>query len=84
MGVPITFTYTPFYIKSPEGNPPFYHGEDFLGFFPEPFPGAISTAAAIITAIITAIIPPIIITIAITAIGGTLTKVKIFPFREIF
>ena len=53
--------------------------EDFLGFFPEPFSGAITTAALVT-------VTTIIITAAITttAIGGTPIKVKAFPFRETF
>ena len=54
-----------------------------MGFFLELFPGVITTAAATIT-IATAITPPVIITAAITAIGGTLIKIKVFPFKEIF
>ena len=80
----ITPTYAPFYIKNPEGNPPFLRGEDFSGFSPEPFPGAIITAAATPTATVTAITPLVIITTAATAIGGTPTRVKAFPFRETF
>ena len=72
-----------FCVGNPEGTPLFLRGEDFLGFFLEPFPGAIVTAAATI-AIITAITPPVIITTAITAISGTLIRVKVFPFKEIF
>ena len=77
MGTPITPIYTPFCIRSPEENPLFFHGEDFLGFFPEPFPGAIATAA-LATAII------IIAAIIATVIGGTLIRVKVFPFGETF
>ena len=83
-GAPITPTRTPFCVKSPEGSPPFFRGEDFSGFSPEPFLGAITIAAAIITAIATAIALIVIITTAATAIGGTLIRVKVFPFREIF
>ena len=83
-GTFITLIYAPFYVGSLKGIPPFFRGEDFLGFFPEPFPGAIITAAAIATAIITTITPPVIITITTTTIGGILIKVKIFPFRETF
>ena len=79
----ITLICIPFYIGSPEGIPFFLRGEDFSGFFPEPFPGAIITVAAT-TAITTAITPPIIITTATTTIGGTLIKVKAFLFRETF
>ena len=84
MGVLITPTRIPFYIKSPEGDFPFLHGENFSGFFSKPFPGA--TAAATPTATTTAIITAtlITITIAATAIDGTLTRVKAFPFRETF
>ena len=83
-GAFITPTYTPFCIKSPEGIPLFFRGKDFLRFFPEPFPGVIITAAAIIIVITTATTPPIIITTAAITTGGTLIKVKAFPFREIF
>ena len=88
MGIFTTLTRTPFYIKSPEGSFLFLRGEDFSGFFPEPFPGAITVAAAIITAIITATTTAtailIIITITTTAIGGTLIRVKAFPFGKTF
>ena len=84
ISTPITPIYTPFYIGNPKENPPFLRGEDFLRFFPEPFPGAITTATAITTAIITATTPPVIITTAATAIGNTLTKVKALPSKEIF
>ena len=77
--MPIIPTYAPFYIRSPKGNPPFFRGEDFLRFFPEPFPGII-TSVTLITA--TAIIITAV-TVA-TAIGGTFIKVKVFPFRETF
>ena len=80
----ITPIYTPSRIKNPEGNPPFLRGEDFSGFFPEPFPGIIITAAATPITIITVITPLIIITTVITAIGGTFIKVKVLPFKEIF
>ena len=83
-GALITPTYAPFCVRSPEGNPPFLRGKDFSGFFLEPFPGAITTAAVIPTVIITAIAPPVIITTTTTAIGGTPTKVKALPFRETF
>ena len=82
-GALITPIYAPFCIGSPKGNPPFFRGEDFLAFFPKPFPGVITTATAT-AAITTAITPFIIITAAITAIGSTLIKVKALPFREIF
>ena len=82
-GAPVTPTYTPFYIGSPKGIPFFFRGEDFSGFFPEPFPGVITTAAAI-TAIATAITPLIIITTVTTAIGGTFIRVKVLPFGETF
>ena len=81
-GAPITPIYTPFCIRSPEKIPFFFRGEDFSGFFPEPFPGAITTAATT-TAIITATTPPIIIT-AVIAISNTFIRVKAFPFKEIF
>ena len=81
MGAPITPTYAPFYVKSPKGNPPFFHREDFSGFFPKPFPGVI-TPAALITA--TPTIATIITTITTTAIGGILIKVKAFLFKETF
>ena len=74
----------PFCVKSPEGSPPFFRGEDFLGFFPEFFPGAITTATATPTAIATVITLTVIITTVAIAIGGTLIKVKVFPFGEIF
>ena len=45
----ITLTCTPFRIGNLKGSPPFLYKEDFSGFSPEPFPGAITTAAAIIT-----------------------------------
>ena len=83
-GAPITPIYAPFRIGSPKGIPLFFRGEDFSGFFPEPFPGATATAAIIITVIITAITPPVIITTAATAIGGILIRVKALPFGEIF
>ena len=82
MGAHITQTRAPFRTKSPEGNLPFLRGEDFSRFFPEPFSGAITAAAAIITATTTA--TPTIITITATAINGTLIKVKAFPFKETF
>ena len=79
IGTLITPIYTPFYVKSPEGNPSCFCKKAFLGFFPEPFPGAIATAALIIAT-------AIIITTAITttAIGGTPIKVKALPFKETF
>ena len=80
----ITLTHGPFYIGSLERNPPFFYGEDFLGFFPEPFPGAIITTAAIPTVIITAITSPVIIITAATVINGTPIRVKAFPFKETF
>ena len=83
MGAPITPTRALFCAKSPEGNLPFLRGEDFLRFFPEPFPGAITTAAAIPT-ITATIILITITTITVTAISSTLIRVKVFPFREIF
>ena len=86
MGAPITPTCASFCVGSPEGSPPFFHGEDFSGFFPEFFPGAITTAAAITTVITTAITPATFITIttAATVIGGILIRVKVFPFGETF
>ena len=92
MSVLITSTRAPFCIKSPEGDLPFFRREDFSGFFPEPFLGAIVAAAAIITAIITAITiittiaiaTLVIVTINATAIGSTPIKVKAFPFKETF
>ena len=83
-GIFITPTYTPSRIKNPEGNPPFFYGEDFSGFSLEPFPGAIITAVTITIAITTATTPPIIITTAVTIINGTFIKVKVFPFKETF
>ena len=82
--MPITSTCTPFYIKNPKRNPPFLRGEEFSGFFPELFPGAITTAALIIATPATA--TAIIITAIITAIviNGTPIKVKNFPFKETF
>ena len=79
MGALITPTYAPFCVKSPEGNPLFLYREDFLGFFPELFPGAITPAALTITT-------AIIITAAITAtaIGGTPIRVKALPSGETF
>ena len=82
-GIFITPIRVSFCIGSLKGIPLFFRGEDFLGFFPEPFLGAIATAAAI-TAIVTVIAPFVIITAAITAIGGTFTRVKTFPFGETF
>ena len=84
MGMFITPTCAPFCVGSPEGNPPFFREEDFSGFFSEPFPGAIITAAVIITAIIIAITPFIIIITAATVINGTPIKVKAFLFKETF
>ena len=81
MGTPITFTYAPFHIRNPKGNPPFLRGEDFSGFSPEPFPGAIAPAALITATPTTAIITTAVIT---TAVSGTLIRVKVFPFRETF
>ena len=82
MGMSITPTRAPFYIKNPKGNPLFLRREDFSGFFPEPFPGAI-TPAALITATPATIT---ITTAAITAtvISNTSIKVKAFPFKETF
>ena len=90
MGVPINLTRAPFYVRSPKKNLPFLHGEDFSGFSPEPFPGAITTAAVITTAIITTTTTPIIITITATTIttatatSDTPIRVKAFLFGEIF
>ena len=81
MGALITPTYTPFYIKSPKGNPPFLRREDFLRFSLKPFSGAITPAALITATPATAIT---ITAVTTTAIGGTLIKVKILPFGEIF
>ena len=50
MGVLITPICAPFYVRSPERDLSFLRGEDFSGFFPEPFPEAITAAAAITTA----------------------------------
>ena len=83
-GAPITPTRAPSRIRNPKGNPPFLRGEDFSGFFLEPFLGIIITAAVIPTAITTATTPTVIITTAATAINGTFIKVKAFPFGEIF
>ena len=83
-GTYVTFIYVSFCVRSPEGSPPFFRGEDFSGFFSEPFPGVIITAAVIPTAIATAIAPFVIIATAAIAIGGTLIKVKVFLFGEIF
>ena len=83
-GTFITPTYTPSCIRSPKENPLFLRGKDFSGFFPEPCPGAITTAAATPTIITTATTPPVTITTAATAIGGTPIRVKAFPFGEIF
>ena len=83
-GALIIPTYTPFYIRNPKGNPLSLRGEDFSGFSPEPFPEAITTTTTTLTAITTAITPIIIITTAIIAIGNTLIRVKVFPFKETF
>ena len=79
MGTLITPICALFRVESPEGSPPFFRGEDFLGFFPEPFPGAITIAAP-------ATATAIIITAAITAIAidGTPIRVKVFLFGETF
>ena len=82
--MPITPTCTPFCVGNLKKNPPFLRGENFSGFFPEPFPGAITTAAAIITAIVIAITPTAIITTAATAINGTLIRINAFPFKKTF
>ena len=81
MGAPITPICAPFYIRSFKGSPPFFYGEDFSGFFPEPFPGVITPAALAIATLITAII---ITAIIVTATGGTFIRVKVFSFEEIF
>ena len=81
MGAPITPTCASFCVKSLKESPFFLRGEDFSGFFSEPFSGAITTAA-LITATATAItITAVIIAIAIS---GTFIKVKVFPFKETF
>ena len=79
MGMPITPTRVLFCIRSLKGSPFFLYWKDFLGFFPESFPGAITTAAL---AIATAIIITAVITA--TVIGSTLIRVKAFSFGEIF
>ena len=84
MGTPITPTYAPFYVRSLKGSPPFLRGENFLGFFPEPFPGVITTAALTTATPITTTAIIIITAITTTVIGGTLIKIKVFPFQEIF
>ena len=82
-GAPITFICDFFYVGSPKGIPFFFRGEDFLRFFLEPFLGAIAITTAT-TAITIVTAPPVIIITITTAIGGTLIKVKVFPFRETF
>ena len=88
MGVFITPIRAPFCVGNPEGSFLFFRGEDFSGFFLEPFPGVIAAAAAITTAITTATIITtvtlIIVIIAAIAIGGTPIRVKAFPFGETF
>ena len=76
MGAFITPTRALFCIGSPERSPFFVHGKDFLGFFSEPFPGAIITAALTTAIIITAV--------TVTAISSTLIRIKVFPFGETF
>ena len=84
MGAPVTPICAPFYIGSPEENPLFFYGEDFLRFFPEPFPGVITPATLATVTLATATV--IIITAAIitTTISNTPIKVKAFPFGETF
>ena len=82
MGAPITPTCALFCVRSPKRSPPFLRGEDFLGFFLELFPGAITTAALATATLVTVII--IIAAIIATAIGGTLIRVKVLPFGETF
>ena len=92
MGVPITSTRIPSRIRNPEGDLPFLRGENFSGFFLEPFLGAIIAAAAITTATTTATLTAtaittatlIIIPITATAISGTPIKVKTFPSGKTF
>ena len=84
MGALITPICAPFYIGSLKGNSPFFRGEDFLGFFPESFPGVITAAALATATPATATVIIITAVITVIAIGGTLIKVKVFPFREIF
>ena len=79
MGALITLIYAPFCMKSLKGNPFFLREEDFLGFFPKPFPGAITTAA-----LATATVIIIAATIAATATSGTPIKVKVLPSGETF
>ena len=79
MGALITPTYTPFCVKSLKGNPFCLCKEAFSRFFPEPFPRAITTAAPA-----TATATTITAAITATATGGTPTRVKVFPFKEIF
>ena len=81
ISAPITPIYTPFCVKNPEENPPFFYKEDFLGFFLKPFSGAITLAALITATLTTAII---ITAVIATAIGSTFIRVKIFPFGETF
>ena len=76
MGILITPTRTPSHVKSPEGDFPFLHGENFLRFFPEPFSRAITATITIATT--TAIVTFIIITTTTTAISGTAIKIKAF------
>ena len=75
----ITPIYALFCVKSPEESPLYFCKEAFLGFSPEPFPGAI-----VITAPATATAITITAAITATAIGSTPIKVKVFPFRETF
>ena len=81
MGKPITPLHALSRARSPEGNFSFLRREDFSGFFPEPFLGAIIITAAIITATATA--TPIIIIIIAIVISSILIKVKAFLFGEI-
>ena len=79
MGTLITPICAPSYVRNPEGNPPSFREEDFSGFSPEPFPGAITT-----TAPATATVTTTTAATTATATGGTLTRVKAFPFSETF
>ena len=90
MGVFITPIRALFRVGSPEGSLPFFRGEDFSGFFLEPFPRVITAAVIIITAItITTatfiiIATAAIITANVIAIGGIPIRVKAPLFGEIF
>ena len=81
ISAPVTLICASFYVGSPKGSPFFFYGEDFLGFFLEPFPGVITPAAL---AIVTLAIVIIIGAVTAIIIGGTFTKVKVFPFGETF